>query len=118
MPKKSPDSYAHGMSLTSRQGSLDPKLHHDSDIQILLEYTWMIPKVGKDQIIKGHLAWANGDTTGMSNLFAGGGIRSTKGILHFPPGYGMHADFVNGQVGFKPTYSSPANLHLGPAVIL
>lgn len=30
----------------------------------MLEYTWMIPKIGKDQIIKGHLAWANGDTTG------------------------------------------------------
>ena len=32
--------------------------------QILLEYTWMIPKVGLNEVIKGHLAWANGDTTG------------------------------------------------------
>jgi hypothetical protein len=54
--------------LTSPQSSLYPELRHNCDIQILLEYTWMIPKVGKDQIIKGHLAWANGDTTGTLNL--------------------------------------------------
>ncbi|KAJ9095415.1 hypothetical protein QFC20_006653 [Naganishia adeliensis] len=51
-----------------------PRSHPIRLPMILLEYTWMIPKIGKDQIIKGHLAWANGDTTG----------------------YGMHADFVNG----------------------
>ena len=63
--------------------------------QILLEFTWMIPKVGKDQIIKGHLAWANGDTTGeitFVQVVFSWLIRGRWALS----GYGMHADFING----------------------
>jgi hypothetical protein len=89
--------------LTSPQSSLYPELRHNCDIQILLEYTWMIPKVGKDQIIKGHLAWANGDTTGTLNLPSSRSGALLTIIWHVAPGYGMHADFVNGQVRFRPS---------------
>lgn len=41
---------------------------------ILLEYTHHVAKASAGAVVKGNLAWANGDTTG----------------------YGIHADFVNG----------------------
>lgn len=43
---------------------------------ILLEYTWQVPSFARGINTKGHLAWANGDTTG----------------------FGVHADFQNGYV--------------------
>lgn len=79
--------------------------------QILLEYTWKIPPIGKGQSIKGHLAWANGDTTGK--------LTRAQVSRTLPPdstirsaGYGMHADFTNGSVIDANIDTRPQSAHV------
>jgi hypothetical protein len=49
-----------------------PTADADFHKKILLEFTWKVPAIGQNQNIKGHLAWANGDTTGESQKFSKG----------------------------------------------
>jgi hypothetical protein len=60
---------------SQRQGQC-PWTHPVRIPQIMLEYTWLPAAWAPNTPTKGHLVWANGDTTG----------------------FGIHADFINGYV--------------------